>query len=157
VTVPTNYDGVSMSVEPGPLNFAADGIQDSAESIVNALNTINKTLNELQLSWDGKSATEAKDFARQWQDAMTGMFGTKKGAKKGVMVQVLIALKTAVGNFSSGENGVVKMFLGLQTAISGSAMAQTPETSPIAAGASGTFDMSLTAITEIDWTGLPGS
>jgi uncharacterized protein YukE len=157
VTIPANYDGVSMSIEPGPLNFAADGIQDSAQSVVHALDTINKTLNDLQLSWDGKSAAEAHDFADRWQDAMTGMFGTKKDAKKGVMNQVIIALKTAVGNFSNGENGAVNMFLGLQSSISGGALAQTSETSPIAAGASGTFDMSLTAITEINWTGLPGS
>jgi hypothetical protein len=157
VTIPDSYDGVSLSVEPGPLNFAADGIQDSAQRVVDALNTINKTLNELQLSWDGKTAAEAKDFAQQWHDAMTGMFGTSKDPKKGVMNQVIVALKSAVGNFSNGENQVVMMFLSLQSALIAGALAPTDDTAPIPAGVSGTFDMRLTAITEIGWTGIPGS
>jgi hypothetical protein len=102
VTVPASYDGVTMNVEPGLLNTAADGIQDAAQGVV-ALNTINKTVNELHLGWDGASAAEAKDFA------------------------------------SSGS------------------MTQTPDTTPLPAGSSGTFDMSSTAITEINWTGIPGS
>jgi hypothetical protein len=157
VTVPAEYDAVSMSVEPGPISFAADGIQDSAQRIVAALNTVNKTLSGLKLSWDGKSAAEAQDFARQWQDAMTGMFGGGKDPKRGVMNQVIIALKSAAGNYSNGELGVVTMFYGLLTAIGSSAQAAGPDTAPLPAGASGTFDMSLTAITEISWTGIPGS
>jgi uncharacterized protein YukE len=153
VSVPADYDDVAMSVEPGPMYSAAVDIQLNAQSVVAALNTINQTLADLKLSWDGTSADEAQDFAHQWQDAMTGMFGTSKDAKKGVMNQVIVALKSAVGNYSNAENHVVNMFLTLQSAISSSALAQGPDTTPLPAGASGTFDMSLTAITEIDWTG----
>jgi Proteins of 100 residues with WXG len=157
VTVPGNYDAVTMNVEPGPLNMAADGIQDSAEAVVTALNTINKALNELHLGWDGASAAEAKDFANKWHNAMIGMFGTSKDPKKGVMNQVIIALKAAVGNYSNAEEGIEKMFMNFDAMLISGSQTQTPDTTPLPAGPSGTFDMSSTAITEINWTGIPGS
>jgi uncharacterized protein YukE len=157
VTVPANYDDVAMNVEPGPLNMAADGIQDAAEGVVAALNTINKTLEELHLGWDGASAAEAKDFSSKWLAAMTGMFGTSKDPKKGVMNQVIIALKAAVGNYSNAEDKIGLMFMSFEAMLISGSQTQTPDTTPIPAGQSGTFDMSSTAITEIDWTGIPGS
>ena len=157
MTVPASYDGVSLSVEPGPLMFAADLIQDNAQSIVAALNTINTTLNGLQLGWDGATAAEAQDFANQWQAAMTGMFGSSNDPKSGVINQVLIAMMSAVGNYSNGENAVVSMFSSLHSMLSASGAGQTPDTAPIPAGTSGTSDPSMTAITEINWSGTPGS
>jgi hypothetical protein len=157
VTVPASYDGVTMSVEPGPLDFVAEGIKDSALAIVTALNTINKTLNDLHLGWDGASATEAKDFANKWQAAMIGMFGTGKDPKKGVMNQVIIALKSAVGNYSNAESNVVMLFMNFDASLISGSLTPTPDTTPLPSGPSGTFDMSSTAITEINWTGLPGS
>jgi uncharacterized protein YukE len=157
VTVPANYDGVTMNVEPLPLSTVANGVQDSAEGIVAALNTINKSLEELHLGWDGASAAEAKDFANKWQDAMTGMFGTHKDPKKGVMNQVIIALKTAVGNYSNAEEAIEMMFMNFDAMLISGSMTQTPDTTPLPAGPSGTFDMSSTAITEINWTGISGS
>jgi hypothetical protein len=161
VTVPASYDGVIMNVEPPALNTAADKIQASAQSVVAALSTINTALNELHLGWDGASAAEAKDFANKWQDAMTGMFGTSADPKKGVMNQVLIALKSAVGNYSNTEENIGKMFINfdlmLLTPTNPPPDPPPPDTVPLPAGTSGTFDMSSTAITEINWTGLPGS
>jgi Proteins of 100 residues with WXG len=157
VTVPASYDGVSMSVEPGPLYFAAGLIKDNAQSIVAALNTINSTLNDLQLGWAGATAAEAQDFADQWKAAMTGMFGSSNDPSSGVINQVFIAMMSAAANYSNGENSVVRMFSSLQSMLSASDAAQTPDTTPIPAGTSGTPDPSLTAITEINWSGNPGS
>ena len=157
MTVPASYDDVSMNVEPMPLSTVANGIQDSAQGIVAALSTINKSLEELHLGWDGASAAEAKDFASKWLDAMTGMFGTSKDPKKGVMNQVIIALKSAVGNYSNAEEQIEIMFMNFDAMLFSGSQTQTPDTTPIPAGPSGTFDMSSTAITEINWTGIPGS
>jgi uncharacterized protein YukE len=158
VTVPASYDNVTLSVEPGPLMMAADAVQDAANAVVDALNTINKTLNALQLGWDGTTAAEAQDFSNQWLAAMNGMFGTTSNPNSGVINQVITALLGAVGNASNGENTVVQMFAGLQASLIAGALATpAPATAPLPAGTGGTFDMSLTAITEINWGGASGS
>jgi hypothetical protein len=158
VTVPASYDNVTLSVEPGPLMMAADMIKGAADDVVAALNTINSTLNDLQLGWDGTTAAEAQDFADQWLAAMTGMFGTSKDPNSGVMNQVITALMSEVGNASSGENSIVQMFATLQAILTAGALSTpAPDTAPLPAGTGGTFDMSLTAITEINWGGASGS
>jgi uncharacterized protein YukE len=152
VTVPASYDNVTLSVEPGPLMMAADMIKDAADSTIAALNTIGNTLDDLQLGWDGTTAAEAKDFSDQWLAAMNGMFGTTKNPQNGVMNQVIAALMSEAGNASSAENSIVQMFASLQAMLAGSALSTpAPDTAPMPAGTSGTFDMSLTAITEINW------
>jgi uncharacterized protein YukE len=154
VTVPAEYDAVTMAVEPGALNFAADLIQASVNEIVSALNKIGDTLSNLALGWAGSSAAEAKDFSNQWMNAMTGLFGSKIDPKSGVMNQVNIALLTATGNYSSAESAITKMFDDV-TSMIGTA-ASGPDTAPIPVPA-GTLipDATLSAVAEIDWISVP--
>lgn len=153
MTVPADYDGVTMTVEPGPLQMSADMIEDAAEDIVAALNSINTTLSNLQLGWDGNTAAEAQDFSNQWMAAMTGMFGSESDPQSGVMNQVIIALLTAAGNCSSAENAIVKMFGTLSSELGSSSSGSG--TGPIAAGTTVT-DPTLTAVAETTWTSIPG-
>lgn len=155
MTVPANYDAVTMFVEPGPLMFEALMIQSAAQDIGNALNTLAGALSSLQLGWDGTTAAEAQDFANQWIAAMNGLFGTDKNPQSGVMNQVVIALMTAVGDASSAENSIVQMMAAMQAALTAGALSSSSPTATIPAGTSGTFDMSLTAITEINFSGTP--
>jgi hypothetical protein len=155
VTVPANYDAVTLAVEPGPLMMGALMVQDAVQDVGNALTAIDNTLNGLQLGWDGTTAAEAQDFNTQWQAAMRGLFGTDQDPKSGVMNQVIIALMTAVGDSSNAENSIVQMMAALQAALTAGALSNSSPTTPIAAGTGGTFDMSLTAITEINFSGTP--
>jgi hypothetical protein len=153
VTVPANYDAVTMSVEPSTLNFAADSIEDATNSIISALNTIGNTLSRLQLSWNGDAASEADDFANQWMSAMTGLFGSDTNPQSGVINQVIIALLTATGNYSSSEESITTMFNQLASAISAGS-GDGSDTAPIPAGTD-TPDASLSAVAEINWTSVP--
>jgi hypothetical protein len=142
-----------MSVEPGPLNFAADSIGDATNGIVSALNTIGTTLSGLQLSWNGDAASEAQDFANQWMSAMTGLFGSDSNPQSGVMNQVIIALLTAAGNYSSSEESITSMFTQLASAIPAGSGGGS-DTAPIPAGTDAP-DASLSAVAEINWTSVP--
>lgn len=155
MTVPANYDAVTMIVEPGPLMQRATAIKDSVQDIGTALTTLENTLDALQLGWDGNTSAEAQDFNTQWLAAMKGLFGTDKDPSKGVMNQVIITLITAVGDNSNAENSIVQMMAALQGALTAGALSDSDPTTPIAAGTGGTFDMSLTAITEINFSGTP--
>jgi hypothetical protein len=153
VTVPANYDAVTMSVEPGTLNFAADSIEDATNSIISALNTIGNTLSHLHLSWNGDASSEAQDFATQWMSAMTGLFGSESNPQSGVINQVIIALLTAAGNYSSAEESLTTMFTQLASAISAGPSGGS-DTAPIPAGTDAP-DASLSAVAEINWTAVP--
>lgn len=153
MTVPAAYDAVTMSIEPGAINFAADGIKDLVQGVVSALNTIGTTLSGLQLSWNGDAAGEAQDFANQWMNAMTGLFGSEGDPKSGVMNQVIIAMLTATGNYSACEESVSKMFMefaGSMLTGSGGGSA----TAPIPAGTAQP-NGNLSAIAEVGWTSIP--
>lgn len=152
MTVPASYDTVTMTVEPGFLNFAADMIEGSTNNIISALNTIGNTLTGLQLSWNGASASEAQDFANQWMNAMTGLFGSQANPQSGVINQVIIALLTAAGNYSSGEESITQMFTQLSSSIP--AASGGSDTAPIPAGTD-TPNGNLSAIAEINWTAIP--
>lgn len=152
MTVPANYDAVTMSVEPGPLNYAADSIGDATNSIISALNSIGNALSGLRLSWNGDASSEATDFADQWLSAMTGLFGSDSNPQSGVINQVIIALLTAAGNYSSSEESLTSMFTQLASSISAGPN-DGSDTAPIPAGTD-TPDASLSAVAEINWTSV---
>jgi len=152
--LPNDYNFATMSVEPGPINFGSDMINDSVQSIVDALNAINGALSDLKLGWAGQTAAEARDFSDQWKNAMTGLFGSgsggQSGAPHGVMNQVIVALRTASGNFSNAEIAITQMFKQLS---GGLASSNAADTDPIPAGPT-VYDPSQTAVAEINWTPL---
>jgi uncharacterized protein YukE len=158
MTVPASYDAVTMTVNPGLLQMSGDMIQDAAEDIVTALNTIDNTLSNLQLGWAGQTAQEAEDFGDQWMAAMTGLFGNANNPKSGVMDQVIVALLTAAGNFSNAEDAVISMFGQLAMGIvNGSSGSSGSDTDPILAptGTAAQPDGNLSAVGEIGWTSIP--
>jgi hypothetical protein len=152
VTAPADYDAVTMSIEPGPLQLSADVIGDATNDIVTALNSIGDTLSNLQLSWNGQSAAEADDFANQWMAAMKGLFGSQSDPSAGVMNQVIVALLTTVGNSSSCEEANTTMFETLSDGISSGSSGS--DTAPIPAGTNAP-DGNKSAVAEIDWTSVP--
>lgn len=155
MTIPSDYSSSTISIEPGPLQMITDLITDCAQDIVTALNTIGTTLSNLALSWDGTSASEAQDFATQWTNAMTGLFGTPSNAKSGVINQVVIALLTAIGNNSNADESVTTMFGQLTSAIPAGGAGGGSDTSTIPAGTT-TVTAAQSAIAEINWSSIPG-
>lgn len=153
MTIPANYDAVTMTVNPRNMNSDANQIEDSANNIISALNTIGNTLSGLQLSWNGTAASEAQDFANQWMNAMTGLFGSQSNPQSGVINQVIVALLTAAGNNSSAEEGITQMF----TQFSGAIWTSSGGGSDTATIPPGTDSPNgnLSAVAEINWTATP--
>jgi uncharacterized protein YukE len=143
-----------MTINPGSLMMDADFVQGSANSIVGALNTIANTLSGLALGWDGTSAREARDFAQQWKNAMTGLFGTPDDPMTGVINQLMIALAKAAGNFSNAELAITNMFVQLIAALGNISPPGSDNTSPIPPGTTIT-DPKSSAVSETSWSAIP--
>lgn len=153
MTIPADYNAVTMSIEPGLLQHNAGQIGDATKEIIAALNSIGETLSSLKLSWDGSSAAAAQDFANQWMAAMTGLFGSQSDPSAGVINQAVVVLLTAVGNYSNVEETNTQMFETLSSSIS-SGSSSGSDTAPIPAGTMQP-NGNLSAIAEIDWTSIP--
>ena len=165
MTVPAEYNAVSLIISPTEIYDAGLNVQTAAEDVINALKTINDTLDALQLGWDGTTAAEAKDFSDQWTAAMTNLFGDDskgKGASTttttgtagmGVLSQVIETLLTAGGNYGSAEGNVTSMFTSLSSGLS-VAGGGSDDTAPMPPG-SPVSDGTLSSVGEINWTALP--
>jgi uncharacterized protein YukE len=152
VTVPAEYNAVSLSMTPSEVSDTGLALGLAADEVISALNSINTTLGNLELGWAGTTATEAKDFVDQWTAAMTNLFGSQKDASGGVLNQAIITLTTAAGNYSDAEQSIVTMFNSLSSSLA-SATGGGSDTTPIPAGNSIT-DGSQSAVGESDWTAL---
>ena len=151
MAIPSNYDSVTMTINPGTLTTAADFAQECGNSIAGALNTIGNTLSGLALGWNGTSAAEAQDFATKWTNAMTQLFGPENDPKTGVMNQLMGGLTEAAGNYSNCESGITSMFAKLSAALSAATASSGSDTDPIPPGTTIT-DATQTAVTEINWS-----
>jgi uncharacterized protein YukE len=148
----TSYDDQTLTIEPGTLNFAADGIYDSAQAVQDSMGNISSALANLELSWTGDASDSAQDFNTQWTAAMTGLYGTQDNPSVGVINQVTTALVTAAANYSSAESTLITMFTELTSQLGTAASGD--DTTPIQAGTT-TPDPTLSAVAEINWTSLP--
>src|ERR1700759_5537749 len=90
-------DYSNLSIKAGPL-----GIQNTAKQIVglvtdilNDLQDVYNALDQLNLSWYGKSQQEANSFNQRWKTAIATLFGTTKNPEKGVLNQLTMALALA--------------------------------------------------------------
>lgn len=110
MTLPTNWDSSTVTVDPYGLNSAAEAVQTSTTNIYNYLTDINNSLGGLQLSWIGESASVADEFNTRWVDAMTALYGPSTDPGKGIMNVLNDGLKMAVQNYSNSESSVAKMF-----------------------------------------------
>jgi hypothetical protein len=151
VTIPANYDDVTMNVNPALMLMAAGSIQMQAQAIASSVGRIGDAIGQLQLSWTGLSAAEASDFAGQWTNTMTGLFGSDSSPQSGAVNQVLIALEAASGNYSACEEALTQMFNKFADTLSSDT---SDGNSPEPAGTN-LPDGNLSAVGEINWTALP--
>jgi uncharacterized protein YukE len=151
--VPSDYSEITMTVSPTMITQAATIVEAAVTEIVNCLNSIDDTLGDLKLGWDGNTAAEAHDFTTKWTAAMTQMFGTKGNASSGVLNLVIFGLKSAANNYDAAETGIINMFSTFGNAFaptgqSGDSTAVIPAGNTIADG-------TLTAVSETDWSSIP--
>jgi hypothetical protein len=152
VTVPADYNAVSLSMTPSEISDTGMALGLAADEIITALNSINATLGDLALGGVGTTATEAKDFVHQWTAAMTNLFGSKKSPSAGVLNQAITTLMVAGGNYQAAETNISDWFNALSSSLT-SASSGGANTGPIAAGSDVT-DGKLSAVGEINWTAL---
>jgi len=106
-----SYDVAKLVVSPIQLKETYDNCTNLVEGIVHKLEDINKTLNDLQLSWIGPSSDLANQFTQRWQDAMQSLFGTQVGMPTlGAFDQLLQGVASATGNYYQAENWVMTTF-----------------------------------------------
>jgi uncharacterized protein YukE len=148
--VPADYSAITLTVVPTELATAATIVDAAVTEVVTCLNSIDDTLNGLELGWNGSTAAEAKDFGDQWAAAMAQMFGTKGHASDGVLNMVIFALKSSANNYNAAEDAIVGMFskFGATFVPSGA-----DGTGPIAAGDT-IANGSLSAVGESNWSAL---
>jgi hypothetical protein len=157
VSVPAEYNAVTMSVDPGALQTDANTILADVNEIVTALNTIGSTVGDLALSWTGGSADDATDFSNRWTLAMTALFGSDDGSNDGVMNQVINALLTASSNSGQTEMSVSEMFNVLNMNATAAGAPSTPMVAAPRAAGETPVNPDLTAIVEIGWAAAPGT
>jgi uncharacterized protein YukE len=110
MSLPSNYDAVTLYARPSAMASIAQRIVDEATAVTDDLTLIGNTLSDLALAWTGDSAQVAEDFTTRWQQAMTTLFGTTDDPDSGIVNILASGLDAAAQNFSGCEQQVVTMF-----------------------------------------------
>jgi hypothetical protein len=114
------YDdpAIVITVDADTLTRALNTVQSVVDEVVKSVELINSTLAELKLSWVGTSSAQATLFQNQWNAAMLRLFGQNNDPGWGTVNQLVAAVATAVGNYSSVEGALHSDFVNLLTALS---------------------------------------
>jgi uncharacterized protein YukE len=143
VAAPSNYDdaGMLIRVDPNSLyQYATGDMMAHGQVIMDAINNIVQTWNNLQVSWVSNSASEAQDFFDRWNSAVTQLFGTNADANSGALPKIADGVDLASINYGEAEDTVTKMFNSLTAgldmgAIAGAVTADTPsDIAPLTVG-----------------------
>lgn len=123
-----NYDDADISVDPMVLGNAVTVIAGSDPNaaggligeIIDALQDIMSTIDNLALSWVGSASSEAQEFSDRWNASMSQLFGTQADPGSGVFPRLVSGIAGARTNYDSAEDFVVKTFQAFQSSSSGS-------------------------------------
>ncbi len=148
------YDTATLNVSPGQLYYSSEMLTGAATDVVDALNSINATLNGLQLGWAGTTAAEAKDFADEWTAAMVALFGNGKDTDQGTLNQMITLVATAAGNFGGAEQAITQMFTGMYDTLTTHQLASA--NAPIPA-LNTMLDATQSAVGESNWSTAPAA
>ena len=110
---PENYNdsGIVLRVDPTVVwHEAAVELPKIAQIIHDSIENIFHTWEGLRLSWNGKSAVEAKDFNDRFNANLRSLFGTSDAPSSGVLPKVATAAGMAAVNFGGTEDAVMRMF-----------------------------------------------
>jgi len=123
-----NYDDAGITVDPLVLGQAVTTIAGSDPNagggligeVIDALQDIMDTIDNLALSWLGSSSSEAHEFSDRWNASMTQLFGSKSDPMSGVFPRLVSGIAGARTNYDAAEDYVVKTFAAFQSSSSGS-------------------------------------
>jgi uncharacterized protein YukE len=118
--IPEVYNTVKITVSPTVLSESYTNINNLLNQIVDQLNTIMTTMENLQLSWVGQSSSLANQFTQQWNQAAKSLFGTQNNPEEGVLNRVAEGLQEASSNYCLVEQWAQSSFGQLVSGLSSS-------------------------------------
>ncbi|WP_127502258.1 WXG100 family type VII secretion target [Actinoplanes solisilvae] len=83
--------------------LAKHGVMDKVDELVQALDTIAKTLECLEISWAGDAKNEAQQLLDRWSEVSSGIFGTKENPEKGVLARIAGGVQNAAFSYNQSE------------------------------------------------------
>jgi uncharacterized protein YukE len=83
--------------------LAKHTVMDKVDELVNALDTIAKTLENLEISWAGEAKNEAQQLLDRWTEVSNAIFGTKKNPEKGVLARLAGGVQNAAFAYNQSE------------------------------------------------------
>jgi hypothetical protein len=105
--------------------LAKHTLMNQIDDLVSALDTIAKTLEDLEISWAGDEKDEAVRLLDRFSDVSASIFGTKKDPEKGVLARIAGGLQNAAYSYNQTETVVQdswdKLRADLYTILQGSA------------------------------------
>lgn len=112
---PSNYDDPSLQILVDPVDMFShvSDMQNQAQAVSDAINTIVGIWNGLTLGWVGTSASAAQDFNAQWTAAIQALFGTQADPQSGAFSKIASAVGMASINYGEAEDSNQKMFQSL--------------------------------------------
>jgi uncharacterized protein YukE len=103
--------------------LATQTLMGKVDDLVDALDTIAKTLENLKLSWAGDAKNEAQALLDRWTQVSNAIFGTKKHPDKGVLARIAGGVENAAFAYNQTETVVQaswrKLHLDLETILAG--------------------------------------
>jgi hypothetical protein len=116
---PVDWDTVIITVTTSVLSDASTAVDKYVQDVVDLQNSIIKTMNGLQLSWVGQSASDADSFTQAWEAAQTSLFGSSSDPSAGVLFRVSEMLDGAASNYSAVDQWAMTSFQSLVANITG--------------------------------------
>ncbi len=110
--MPSNYDDVTITVDPFNMNTAVSTIHSAATDVGNALGDISNTLKDLKLSWEGKASDTSDELNQQWIAIVDKLFGVDTAAmrRKGALDVVMNGVDQIAQNYAQTEQAIHDMF-----------------------------------------------
>jgi hypothetical protein len=103
----TNGDQGQLTMGIGELHtLAKHTLMTQVDDLVSALDTIAKTLENLEISWAGDEKNEAVKLLDRFSDVSASVFGTKKDPEKGVLARIAGGLQNAAYSYNQTETVV---------------------------------------------------
>lgn len=112
MTTPTGetYIGAGhghLAMSIGELHtLAKQTIMGRVDDLVDALDTIAKSLEHLEISWFGDAKNEAQQLLDRWTAVSESLFGTKKEPEKGVLARLAGGVQNASFAYNQSETVV---------------------------------------------------
>jgi uncharacterized protein YukE len=114
VQAPGNFNDSGMTIRVDPdlmYQLATVNMKNSAQTLMEAVNGVVQTWNNLKVGWVGTSADEAQAFNDQWVHAVNSLFGSQADPTSGVLPKIANGTALASINYGEAEDTVMQNFM----------------------------------------------